>query len=86
VILRLLRVAVVGAGISTLFALSRQATLARGEEELPGMVWAIGLLTAIFLVSAVINERRRGPEANLQKDGLWGLAVGGLFTVLSRLG
>jgi len=85
VTLRFLRVAVVAAAISTLFALSRQAILARGDEEVPGMSWAIGILSLIFLASAFVSERRRGPEANLQKDGLWGLALGGLFTIVSRL-
>ena len=84
-ILRFLRVAVVAAGMSTLFALSRQATLARGGEELPGTLWAIGVLSLIFLASAFISERRRGAEANLQKDGLWGLALGGVITLVSRL-
>ncbi len=85
-ILRLLRVAVVAAGISTLFAFARQATLARGGEDVPGVLWAIGILSLVFLASAFVSERRRGPEANWQKDGLWGLALGGLITIVSRLG
>ena len=84
-ILRLLRIAVVAAAISTVFALSHQATVARGSEEVEGMSWTIGILSLIFLASAFASERWRGPEANWQKDGLWGLALGGIFTMISRL-
>ncbi len=31
-----------------------------------------------------MSERLRGPEADLQKDVLWGLGVGCILTILSR--
>ena len=83
-IIRLLRIGAIGLGFAYLFVLSRQATLAGGGEDLPGVRWTLGLLSLIFFAGAIATERMRGPEANVQKDILWGLATGGLLTVLSR--
>jgi hypothetical protein len=83
-IIRILRIVAVAFGFACLFALSRQLTLARGGEDLPGISWALGVLSLIFLGSAVASERTRGPEASFQKDMLWGLAAGGIITILTR--
>jgi hypothetical protein len=83
-ILRLLRILAVALGFAFIFALSRQATAARGGEDLPGISWTLGMLSLIFLAGAFASERMRGPEANLQKDLLWGLGTGGLLTILAR--
>jgi hypothetical protein len=82
---RLLRIVVIALGFLLVFTVSRQATLARGGEDLPGISIALGVISVIFAGSAMLSERMRGPEANLQKDFLWGLAVGGVITILSRL-
>jgi hypothetical protein len=84
ILLRFLRIIAIALGFAFLFALSRYATLERGGEDLPGISWALAVLSAIFTVSAIISERSRGPEANLQKDFLWGLAAGGIITIISR--
>ncbi len=85
IILRLLRIFAIGFGFAFLFALSRSATAARGGEDLPGISWTLGVLSAIFIASATVTERTRGAEANLQKDFLWGMAAGGIITIISRL-
>lgn len=85
ILLRLIRIAAIALGFACLFALSRYATLSRGSEDLPGISWALGVLSVIFTASAIVAERLRGPEANLAKDVLWGLAAGGIITTLSRL-
>ena len=84
-LLRLVRIAASALGFAVIFLLSRQATAARGGEDLPGLSWTIGVLSVIFTASAIVSERTRGPEANLQKDFLWGLAAGGVLVVLSRM-
>jgi drug/metabolite transporter (DMT)-like permease len=84
ILLRLLRIIAIALGFASLFALSRYATLSRGGEDLPGISWALGVLSAIFTVSAIASERSRGPEASLQKDFLWGLAAGCIITVVAR--
>ena len=84
-LLRLVRIAAIALGFAFIFLLSRQATAARGGEDLPGLSWTIGVLSVIFTASAIVSERTRGPEANLQKDFLWGLAAGGVLVVLSRM-
>ena len=83
--LRLVRAAAIALAFAFAFALSQRATLAREGETLPGISWAIGALSALFLVSAIVVERTQGPEANLRKDLMWGLAVGGIVIILSRL-
>jgi hypothetical protein len=83
-IIRLLRILAVTLGFAFIFALSRQATAVRGGEDLPGISWTLGMLSLIFLASATVTERMRGPEANMQKDLLWGLGTGGLLTILVR--
>lgn len=85
IILRLLRILAITFAFACLFAASRYATLARGGEDLPGISWALAVLGAIFTASAIVSERTRGPEANLQKDFLWGLAAGTLITIVTRL-
>jgi len=85
ILLRLIRISAIALGFACLFALSRYATLSRGGEDLPGISWALGVLSVIFTASAIVGERLRGPEANLAKDVLWGLAAGGIITTLSRL-
>ncbi len=82
--IRFLRIAAVATIFPLLFAASRQATLARGGETPPGISVALGVLSAIFLLSALFSERLRGPEAHAQNDVLWGLGIGGIITILSR--
>lgn len=85
ILLRLVRIAAIAFGFAFVFAFSRYATAARGGEDLPGISWALGVCCALFIASAIVSERTRGREANLQKDVLWGLAAGGLITIISRL-
>ncbi|MBP1689160.1 MAG: hypothetical protein H6Q33_5303 [Deltaproteobacteria bacterium] len=85
ILLRTIRIVAIALGFACLFALSRYATLIRGGEDLPGISWALGVLCMIFTASAAVSERMRGPEANIAKDVLWGLAAGGIITILVRL-
>ena len=77
-----------GGGIAVafffIFNLSQHATKIRQGTTVPGISWAIGVLSVIFLVSAFLAERSQGPEENLRKDLLWGLATGGIAIVISR--
>ena len=82
---RLARIAAFALGFWALFTFSQQATLAREGTTLPGLSWVVGALSLLFLISAVVSERMQGPEANLRKDMLWGLAAGGLAIILHRL-
>lgn len=84
-IVRVLRVAVIALAVGCLFALSQRVSEARGNAPVPGTSWAIGVLTMLFLVRAIVTESTRPADANLQKDLLWGLAAGGIITILSRL-
>jgi hypothetical protein len=82
---RALRIAGFALGFAFVFTLSQRATLARYGETLPGISWAIGALSAFFLIGAWATERTQGAEANARKDLLWGLGAGGIIIVLSRL-
>ncbi len=86
---RLLRIAVIAGAFAVLFVGSQAATAARAGETVPGARWAMGVLSALFIVRAIVTEWTRGPEDNLQKDILWGLGAGGIVGLISvalRLG
>lgn len=82
--LRLVRIGGICTGIAYLFRLSHEAGIARGNEEVPGMLAAIGVVSLLFLVRAILAEFQ-GPASDLQKDLLWGLTAGGVITILMRL-
>jgi hypothetical protein len=82
--LRPLRITVIALGLLCLFTVSQQVSAARGNEPVPGLSWALGALSGLFLVRALVTERTQGAEESLQKDLLWGLAAGGFLTILVR--
>ncbi len=82
---RLLRIAGIALALALVFTLSQRATLARSGETVPGMLWALGALSVFFLVAAFANESSQGPEANVRKDLLWGLGLGGVLAIVSRV-
>ena len=82
--LRLLRIAAIAIALPFLFHLSVRVAEASGGEAIPGREWAVGALSLLFLLRALVTEYSQGPEANLQKDLQWGLAAGGGLTILSR--
>ena len=84
-VLRVLRVAAIAAALAYLFDLSRLASMARGNPELPGMLWTIGVLSLLFFVGALMMEFARESTSSLQRDLLWGLSLGGVATILIRL-
>ena len=74
------------AGLSYLFHLSHRAGIERGNEELPGMLVAIGVLSLLFFVRALVTETTQAGGSTFQRDFLWGLTAGGVITILWRLG
>jgi hypothetical protein len=84
-LVRALRIAAVTGVLPLLFAVSQRVSERRGNPPIPGINWALGVLLVIFLVRAVVTERVRGPEINLQKDVLWGVVAGSIVTIISRL-
>ena len=83
-LIRVLRIGTIAVGLALLFHLSRAASLVRGNEEVPGVSWALGVLTVLFGVRALVTEATQGAAANLQKDLLWGLSAGGVLALLSQ--
>jgi hypothetical protein len=84
--LRIVRIVGFGAGLAYLFHLSQQAGIKRGNEELPGMLWAIGVISLLFFVRALVTEKMQSDTSVLQRDVLWGLTAGGIITILLRSG
>jgi hypothetical protein len=82
--LRVLRIGLVAGALILLYNLSQQVAEIRGNEPVPGVAWSLAALSAVFLLRAAVTEYGRGPEADLQKDFLWGLGSGGLLAILSR--
>jgi hypothetical protein len=83
-VIRALRIGALALALPLLFALSQRVSAARGQEPVPGISWALGALSVLFLVRALVTERMRGAEANRQKDLLWGVGAGCIITILSR--
>jgi hypothetical protein len=84
-ILRPLRIAAIAIALPVAFYISQQVATAGGKEPVEGLEWAIGALTILFFLRALATEYSAGPEANGQKDLQWGLAIGGMLTVVSRV-
>ena len=83
--LRLLRIAGFALAFVVVFTLSQRATLERHGETVPGTLWAVGALSVFFLIGAFATESTQGPEANTRKDLLWGLALGGISSIVLRV-
>ena len=82
--MRAFRIAAIAVVLPILFGISQRVSEARGNETIPGLPWALGAISALFLVRAIVTERTLGPEEALQKDLLWGVAVGGILTIVTR--
>ena len=82
---RLLRIAAVAIALPVAFSISQAISTSGGHEPVVGLEWAIGALSLLFFLRALATEYSRGPEANAQKDLQWGLAAGGVLTIVSRL-
>jgi hypothetical protein len=82
---RLLRITVISVALPLAFELSRRVSAASGNEPVPGIEWALGAVSFLFFLRALATEYSSGPEADFQKDLQWGLAAGGVLTILSRL-
>ena len=83
--LRIVRIAAVAGALRALFALSAQVNTARGNSPLPGLPYALGVLSLLFFVRALVMERGGSPGSDFEKDLLWGLAAGGVLCILSHL-
>lgn len=83
---RLLRIVAIAIGFYFVFNLSQRITAERNAgATLPGIEWAIGGLSVVFLAGAFVSERAIGPEGNPRKDLLWGLGSGGLVIAATRI-
>ena len=83
--LRLLRSVGIAVALAAAFVTSQRATMARSGETTPGTLWALGALSVFFLVGALATELSQGHEADVRKDVLWGLGVGGIVGIAVRL-
>ncbi len=82
--LRAVRIAGIAITLPVLFAISQRVSEAQGHEPIPGISWALGALSGLFFVRAIVAEHSLGADEALQKDLLWGLAAGGFATILMR--
>ena len=83
--MRLIRIAAIAAALAYMFDWSRQQSFARGNGDVPGMSAAIGALSFLFFVRALVMEGTESSATGMQKDLLWGLCAGGVVTILMRL-
>ncbi|MFN2376910.1 MAG: hypothetical protein ABR538_10255 [Candidatus Binatia bacterium] len=71
--------------IAVLFRLSQQVSAAWGNEEVEGYTVALGVVSVLFFIRAVATEYTRQDIHPVQKDILWGITLGALVSMLSRL-
>jgi hypothetical protein len=83
--LRLARIVGIALAFAIGFTISQRTTIARSGETVPGVLWAVGALCVFFLVGAMATEASQGPEADVRKDVLWGLGLGGILGIVLRL-
>jgi len=83
--LRLARIAGIALLVAVGFTVSQRVTLARTGETVPGVLWAVGALCVFFLTGAIATEASQGPDADVRKDVLWGLGLGGILGIVLRL-
>lgn len=84
-IARLLRIGALMVALPVLFDLSQRVGEAQGNPPLPGILVALGVLSFLFLVRAAVTEAAGASVSTPQKDLLWGLGIGGVFTILGRV-
>ncbi len=86
--LRLVRIVGFASLLALAFRLSREASAAWGNEDVPGFTAAVGVVTLLFLVRAMISEfspPKGRPVALHERDILWGISLGAFVTVIARL-
>jgi len=84
-LIRAARIGVIAAVVPVLVQVSQRITEARGQQPPPGISYALGVVSLLFFLRALATESSAGPEANLQKDLLWGLAAGAALAIVARL-
>lgn len=80
---RYVRVTATAALVVFLFVQSQRFTLAREGETVPGLAPALGAISVLLLVRALVTEKVRPPGLSFEKDVLWGLALGGIGATLA---
>jgi len=83
--IRPLRITGIAGALMYLFHLSRKAGAALGNEEAPGLLVAVAIVSLLFSIRAVVTEKTMGAEATGQKDFPWGVSLGGWATIALRL-
>ncbi len=83
--LRTIRIVGIALALASLFQLSRQFSLARGEEQPAGYWVALAVVTVLFLVRAASTEYAGRNISVAQRDLLWGLSLGAFLSMLARL-
>jgi hypothetical protein len=82
---RAVRIAVIAIALPLLFNLSQRVSTADGQEPVAGLEWALGALSLLFFIRALATEYSKGAHPDYQKDLQWGLAAGGVLTIVSRV-
>lgn len=83
--MRALRIGGIALVLSLLFQLSQAVSAAGGQERIEGVEWALGALAVVFFLRALASEYSRERTATFQNDLQWGVALGLVGTIVSRL-
>ncbi len=81
---RVLRIALISGLIPLLFRISHNYSVSRGQPTVPGLSYALGVIAVLFTARAFATETSFGKDARVQKDLLWGTALGCGLTIVDR--
>lgn len=74
--------------LAFLFRVSREVSASWGNEDVPGFTAAVGVVSLLFLVRAMISEfspPKDKPVPVHERDILWGITLGAVVTMITRL-
>jgi hypothetical protein len=84
-LLRTVRIVGIATLIAVLFRLSQRVGAAWGNEEVGGYSVALGVVSLLFFVRAVVTEYTGKDVPAARKDILWGLSLGAFVSMVARL-
>lgn len=74
--------------LAFLFRMSREVSASWGNEDVPGFTAAVGVVSLLFLVRALVSEfspPKDRPVPVHERDILWGITLGAVVTMITRL-
>jgi Na+/H+-translocating membrane pyrophosphatase len=83
--IRAVRIVGTATVLAALARLSQQLSEAWGQGTVEGYSVALGVVSLLFLVRALVSEFASDRVSIVQRDILWGLSLGAAISMVARL-